>query len=343
MPDQTTTFRHWILAAAGLLLFAGIILLGTNRSVRAVAATPVIYGAANFVAPGPGGIEIDLAGNVYIVDDAAENAKDPTQGNTEGAIFKFDATGALVDTISIRDTDEPTDVAVNPTTGDLWIVDEDTDTDPDRSRGKLYKLDDKAKMLLEVQIDEFVNPFALALDSSGNVFVVDRDAGANAAGRIFKFSDTGILLATYAIAGSVDPQAIDIDPATDDIYVLETAAPFVYQLSSAGVLQKTINLQDVNPADVFVAPQDLAFDPSTNTLYFADPATNNPAIVGPDTTGALLQTDTNGNFLTSVGASGFSDPAGITVAGNGTPFVIDSSSDNPAVPGPDNEGAIWEF
>lgn len=131
----------------------------------------------------------------------------------------------------------------------------------------------------------FSNPHDIAIDSQGNVFVLD--SGNN---RVQKFDKTGHFISTSFPTTFSNPQGIAVDKATNEVYVVDTGNNLVKRFTNAGVLVKSWG--GPSGSGPFNTPVDAAID-SAHNVYVSD--ANNHRIV---------KTDNNGNFLAKFGTSG---------------------------------------
>ncbi|MEL6812230.1 MAG: T9SS type A sorting domain-containing protein [Bacteroidota bacterium] len=115
----------------------------------------------------------------------------------------------------------------------------------------VYKIDTDGNA--SVFVDGIANPNGIAIDSSGNVFVVEYSAGM-----IHKYNSSGGLLESYAV-GSF-PSGLEKSPSSDDLYFTLVSNNSVNILSPDGTITQ---LFQGAPLDV---PVGLAFDDEEN-LY----------------------------------------------------------------------------
>ena len=164
---------------------------------------------------------------------------------------------------------------------------------------------------------QFNYPMGIAVDSSGNVYVVDRYND-----RIQKFDSSGTFLAKLGGSGSGDGQFLD---------------PFDVAVDSSGFVYAT----DISPDRVQKFNSDRTFLTKWGTLGTEDGQFDNPWGIAVDISGYVYVADTqnnriqkftsDGTFLTKWGTLGTGDgqfyhPAGIAVDSSGHVYVSDQSN-----------------
>ncbi|MBP9019144.1 MAG: SMP-30/gluconolactonase/LRE family protein [Bacteroidales bacterium] len=138
---------------------------------------------------GPSGIAVDLQGNVYVSDQL------------NNRIQVFDKNGNFK---SILQTEVSTPGGMcTDANGNLYVVDMRSCT--------IFKLDNSGKTLLKfgsagTSDGQFVYPFDVSVDKSGNIFVIDRGLGKTAHAVIQKFDSTGKFVAKIGGNASRVPQ-----------------------------------------------------------------------------------------------------------------------------------------
>jgi len=186
----------------------------------------------------------------------------------------------------------------------------------------------------------FTNPYGIAVDASGNVFVADYGSG-----KVLKFTGGSGSPATIA-SGFNGPKGLTIDHS-GNLYVADAGNNAIKKIPAGGGTVVT-----VGPS--FNSPVGLAFDAAGN-LYVTDNFTNavyklpagggsaitlargfgNPQGLVVDASGNLFVCDVNtglikvpaggrGNKI--VYGTGLTEPAGIAIDGSGNLFVTDASS-----------------
>lgn len=110
----------------------------------------------------------------------------------------------------------------------------------------------------------FVSPMGIAVDNNGNVYVADSKMQ-----RIQVFGSRGNFM--NAIVGTMAyPTDVDVDATTGNIYVLDGASHFMWEMTSAGQILRTFGGPGSGSAK-FVKPYGLCTDDAGN-VYVADTA-----------------------------------------------------------------------
>ena len=118
---------------------------------------------------------------------------------------------------------------------------------------------------------QFSQPYGIALDSSGNIYVADFINN-----RIQKFNSTGVFVSKFGSGGSGDgqfgvPVGIAVD-SSGNIYVAEFGNNRIQKFNSAGVFVSKFG--SLGPGDgQFSGPAGIALDSSGN-MYVADTGNN---------------------------------------------------------------------
>jgi DNA-binding beta-propeller fold protein YncE len=172
------------------------------------------WGSGMFIFPH--GATVDRDGHLWLTDARGENGK----GHQ---VFKFDRDGAVLMTLgkagvsgSGPDTfDQPTDVVVSPTSGDIFV----TDSHRNGKNNRVVKFTTDGKYIKEwgkkgSGPGELSEPHTIAMDSRGRLFVGDRENN-----RIQIFDQDGRYIAEWRQFGR--PSGIFITK-DDTIYVADS-------------------------------------------------------------------------------------------------------------------------
>ncbi|MBI3639844.1 MAG: hypothetical protein HY223_05960 [Thaumarchaeota archaeon] len=172
----------------------------------------------------------------------------------------------------------------------------------------------------------FGYPESVALDSSGNIYVVDRGND-----RVQKFSNSGTYIFTLGVSGKSDtdnshfntPVSVSLD-SSGNIYVADTYNHRIQKFSSSGEYLMTLGVSGSYGSDNahFSYPESVALDSSGN-IYVAD--TYNHRIQKFSSSGTYLSTlGIPGEFGTD--NAHFCYPASVTLDSSGDIYVTDSGN-----------------
>ncbi|HWE51003.1 MAG TPA: hypothetical protein VG273_14510 [Bryobacteraceae bacterium] len=168
---------------------------GTNTCAGSLVPPVLQYDTAGFLRRSfgeglltfPHGICADKDGNVWVTD-----------GKGTQKVWKFSPEGKVL--MSLDGFHQPNDVAI-ASNGDIFVAEGHT---AGSGTARIVKLDKDGKFLLEWGKDELDVPHALAFDSSGRLFVGDREND-----RILIFDQSGKRLAEWKQFGG--PSGLYID------------------------------------------------------------------------------------------------------------------------------------
>jgi YD repeat-containing protein len=163
---------------------------------------------------------------------------------------------------------------------------------------------------------QFNHPCGIAIDPSGNLWVVDAENG-----RIEKFSASGTFLASYGSKGAGNlqfqrPYGIAINPSTGNVYVGDYGNNRVEELSSAGAYAGSFG---TSGSGALSEPMGVTLDAAGN-VWVADGGHNR-----------LVEFSSEGAYVRAVGAAGsgngqLSGPIGLTIS-EGSLYTVDSGND----------------
>jgi tripartite motif-containing protein 71 len=159
---------------------------------------------------------------------------------------------------------------------------------------------------------QFNHPVAAALDSSGDLWVDDKNNG-----RLEKFTATGGFIAEYGSTGTGNDQfsnawAMAIAQSSGNVYVADTGNNRMEELNSAGAFVRTFGTEGTGRLN---EPDGVAIDASGD-VWVSDYVNNR-----------LVEFSASGEFMKEVGATGtgngqFKGPEGISIS-EGSLFVVD--------------------
>jgi DNA-binding beta-propeller fold protein YncE len=188
---------------------------------------------------------------------------------------------------AVRRSVEPTDVAVDASTGTFFVSDD--------SRKVIYSIDPAEDGLLGTR-DDAITELSTAMFGSfdpeglafgqGSLFIADGVAsevyrltpGANGAfDGVAPRGDDEVFSFDVASAGLSDPEGLVFDPVQATLYVIDrTRRGPVAELTTDGELIRTIDLETLNliaPAGIAIAPS--SEDRRSRSLYLVDRGVDN--------------------------------------------------------------------
>ncbi len=248
--------------------------------------------------------------NRVAVDDSTSGS-DPSAGDVyvantylTKAVYKFNGSGVYQSELTGAPGGfkRPFALAVGPN-GEVYVADQISNVVDEFNSSGAY----------QSQITGFASPSALAVDSSGNLYVVDGSAVKkfDAAGSPANFSSVG----TNELTGFEAPEGVAVD-SSGNVYVTDAGALAVDKFNSAGVAQAL-----VAPPDGFGLPFAIATD-LDGEVFVGDLESSPPAVDGFDAAGAYQSALTLNDPL--VGGSW--SPASIGVDAVGDVYVVDESN-----------------
>ena len=305
-------------------------------------------GAASFSAPTA--IAVDAAGNVYVADTANNTIRKVTPAGavttlagTPGMAGHADGTG------NAASFSGPSSIAVD-SAGYLYVADSGNFTirkiSPIGAVSTLAGLAGK-----EGNADgsgsaaSFVYPAGIAVDPTGNAYVVDSFDGA-----IRKITPAGVVSTLKLTGGGFwNPVGIAAD-ASGNLYVADTNDNAVKVVTPAGVVSilagsggyQVVGSKDgTGQSATFEWPEGVAVDPSGN-VFVADTGNSTIRKISP---GGVVSTIAGSPGNTG-GASGlgpaarFNYPAGVAVGPGGAVYVADTQNNEIRVGVPQSTGEI---
>jgi DNA-binding beta-propeller fold protein YncE len=173
------------------------------RVQRFAASSGAALGAWGVIGSAPGefilpeGLTLDADGNLFVADT----------GNHR--VQQLSAMGQAVAIWGVGLLNFPHAVALDPASGDLFVVDSDGLKRLSRTTGELLR-----------RWDAFSDPYGVTFDLDGNLYVADTDHG-----RIAELSPDGEMLAAWGQPGSgpgqfTNPEAVAVD-ASGAVYVAD--------------------------------------------------------------------------------------------------------------------------
>jgi len=260
----------------------------------------------------PRAIAIDPSDNVFVADQNNRVQKFNSSGVFQ---FKFGTGGSSFGAVV-----SPTGVAVDRTTGDIYVCDGFSE----RTSGIVQKFNSSGVFQLAWGTagsgnGQFLNGAGgVAVDLAGNVYVTD--LGNH---RVEKFTSGGSFISSWGSSGTGNgqfsgPEGIAID-LTDNVYIADTGNHRVQKFNTSGTFVTKWGTNGTGD-EQFDTPWGVSVD-SLGDVYVAD--TNNNRI---------QKFSPTGTFISSCGTSGtgngeFSGPQDVGADSTGNYYVADTGND----------------
>lgn len=251
--------------------------------------------------PSPAGVGFDLSGNIYVTDlnNAAVWGFNPT-----GTAANSGFSGGILQVTSATNTPQPNGIAFD-SSGFLYVTDVANATVLSFTTAGLTHSSFGSNGVLQLSSSSNPpQPFGLAFDSSGNLYVSD-----NANGTVLSFNDTGTaansgfgssgVLTLSSLATSTNtpaPNGITFD-SSGNLYVADSANAQVWSVNSAGTGLNS------------------SFGSSGILTLTGGSSTPTPVGVGFDASGNFYVSDAANNTITSFNSAGTSKNSGFGTGG----------------------------
>jgi DNA-binding beta-propeller fold protein YncE len=322
--DPTTGdvfFADVINDTIGMITPAGVVstIAGTAGQIGSTDGTGA---AARF--DNPQGVALDPStGHLYVTDSGNDTIRMITPAGvvttiagTAGQDGSADGTGAAAR------VNRPEAIAFDPTNGDLFVADTDNDTIRRITpAGVVTTIAGTAGQSGSTDgtgaAARFFVPQGIAVDpTTGDVFVAD--SGNDTIRRITPAGVVTTLAGTAGIVGSADgtgaaasfnePGGIAEDPTTGNLFVADGFNDTIRMITSAGMVTtlagtagQSGSTDGTGAAARFNGPADVAFNPTTDTMYVADE--NNATIRQLSVNTVAAQTGLTGTTAQAINAS----------------------------------------
>ncbi len=241
----------------------------------------------------PSGVAVDpTTGNVFVADTDNNTIREITPAGVVTTFAGSGTAGSADGTGTAAQFDGPSGVAVDPTTGNVFVA--DTGNNKIRKITPAGVVTTLAGSGTAGSADgtgasaRFSFPYGVAVDpTTSNVFVADK--GNN---EIREITPAGVVttLAGSGTAGSVDgpgtvarfdlPSGVAVDPTTGNVFVADTENQKIREITPAGVVTTLAGSGTPGSADgtgtaaQFYYPYGVAVDPTTGTVFVADTYNN---------------------------------------------------------------------
>jgi len=332
----------YLFAALGSGAFAGSAqaqISYTPYSITTLAGSPGSGGSANGQGSAasfssPFGVAVDAQGNIYVADGNNHAVRKVTPGGSVStlatAVNSGNGAGSSFGVLG--------GIAIDAAGQNLYVT--------DYSYGSIYKITLAGAATVFLDSGRLTNPYGLALDSAGNVYVADTGAYV-----IRKITPVGVMT---VLAGSLAngsgiangtgsaaqfdyPVGVAVD-GSGNVYVTDAAAEIIRKITPTGVVstyagQPTgIGTVDGNTSiALFNDPGGIAID-GAGDLFVTDSRQMVREITAGGTVTSLAGTTSRAGSTDGVGSSAlfsFSPPApaGIAVDAAGNLYIADTNND----------------
>lgn len=284
-------------------------------------------GSGNGQLKTPSAAALDAHGNVWVAD----------RGNNR--VEEFSAVGQFIAAYGAEGTAAgqfkgPEGIAVNQGTGNVYVTDSGNNRVQElSSEGKFVATygfgvsNGEAKYqtctsacqagISGSGAGQFNDPVGVALDASGDVWVVD-----HANNRVEEFSATNGYLATYGSKGTGEAQFKEPDYVAvsgGNLYVTDAGNVRVEEISKSGAYLGEFGSTG-SGAGQFAHPVGIAANPSTGALYVGDP-----------TNSRVEEFSQAGVYVAQFGSAGtgngqLKEPAGLAADGGNEIYVVDTGN-----------------
>jgi DNA-binding beta-propeller fold protein YncE len=296
----------------------------------------------------PTGVAVDsTTGNLYIADSGNDTIDEVTPAGQLSIVAGVAGKAGLPTPgpATTSDLKDPTGVAVNSSTGDLYIADSGNQVvEQVTPSGQLSIIagnpgNPGLPTAGPAGSSHLDTPEAVAVDSTtGDVFIADEDNDS-----IQQVTPSGqVSVPVTASAGLDSPSGVAVDPSTGNVFISSTYADVVLELTPAGRLSTVAGQLQVGgspppgraTSSRLNDPKGLAFDPTAGSLYIADSGNNNVEQVldpapAPAPTVSGVSPDSGpvgGNTTITVRGTGFVSGATVLITqGHGTSTAISAT------------------
>ena len=286
----------------------------------------------------PTNVAVDATGNVYVADSGYRLIHKISPAGVVTTLAGSGSYGNANGTGTTASFNWPYGVAVDAT-GNVYVTDSDNNLIRKISpAGVVSTLAGNGEGATNGTgtAASFNNPWGVAVDAVGNVYVADSDNNLirkiSPAGVVSTFAGSGVqgnTNGTGTAASFFDPWGVAVD-ATGNVYVADTGNSLIRKISSTGVVstlagngvQNKIN--GTGTAASFYWPGGIAVDAAGN-VYVADTQNNLVRKISPvGVVSTLAGSGALGNANGTGTAASFNHPTGIAVDAAGNMYVADT-------------------
>jgi DNA-binding beta-propeller fold protein YncE len=222
------------------------------------------------------------------------------------AVVKTEASGSYLTQFGSFGTgpgqfDTPEGVAVDPSTGDVYVADANVDRG---YGGRIEKFDSSGNYITEWDINSSYFPWGVAVDASnGDVYVAEQPTGLDD-GKVEVFNSSGSFQFSFSTGSQSYPAGIAINSATGVVYVADLAS-VVSMFSTTGAPEGQFGGSGGGDGQ-FNQAWGIAIDPQTDDVFVVD---------GGD---RVEEFDQSGKYVGQFGSLGsgedqFESPVGIAI------------------------------
>jgi DNA-binding beta-propeller fold protein YncE len=296
------------------------------------------------VAAGTGtGVVVDPTnGDLYVTGEGV----DPSTHTESSEVWVVDpANGTVTDTIDLPAGYSPVEEAVDPTNGEIFIVDSGASSSTGNATGELVEINPDTNGVTTVDLPAGYTPAGVAFDSTnGDLYVTENDVDATSDTDDGAFSV--IDPATNAITTTDFNDEIGasesilsspaVNPTNGDVYI-----PYISENATTDPPTAVEGVLEIDPATNAVTSVELGSDEEGGTAVgtyglpsevAVDPTSGDVYVTTEDTGGSdaitLSVIDPATNTVTPVTLGTDFTPAGLTVdPANGDVYAVDEDTD----------------
>jgi hypothetical protein len=190
---------------------------GTNSNITGASKNFLVFPRGPSTV-GAVGVAVDSSGNFYVT----------TRETEPNTVEKFSPEGEPVPAGTFTlpgGFNQASGIAIDnsggPSNGDIWVGDASTHV--------VDKFSPAGAKLAEITIPTEGQPYSLAVDTHGNLFLANDEA--NTGGDVKKYSESGSFVSTL---DSSQAQAVAVDPSTEHIFVVDNAGSQIQPYEANG-------------------------------------------------------------------------------------------------------------